>query len=220
MDVNKQMLAALQGYENIVRIVLNGLKRDYEERGLMIRKEFHDELSAALGVACEAVYAAKAAEQAQQAEPVASDAIYEILYGLRISTRHQCREAAEKIAGLYAKPPAQPVARDVLKAALSEMRAAAVEQCNVLPAKSAVTVNDAFKLAYHIKRIDIDAIVDRHAAQPPAVAVPDERAAFEAWLQENIDNTDTVRPSKEKVDAYFAVWLARAMLAAAQKGGA
>jgi len=75
MDVNKQMLAALQGYENIVRIVLNGLKRDYEERGLMIRKEFHDELSAALGVACEAVYAAKAiaaAEQAQLAEPVAA----------------------------------------------------------------------------------------------------------------------------------------------------
>lgn len=84
--VNKQLLAALQGYENIVRIVLNGLKRDYEERGLMIRKEFHDELSAALGVACEAVYAAKsiaAAEPAQhgdhivdatkmvQAEPVA-----------------------------------------------------------------------------------------------------------------------------------------------------
>lgn len=59
-------------------------------------------------------------------------------------------------------------------------------------------------------------------AQPPAVAgaVPDERAAFEVWLQENIDDTDTVRPSKEKVDAYFAVWLARAMLAAAQKGRA
>lgn len=55
------------------------------------------------------------------------------------------------------------------------------------------------------------------AAHPPAVAVPDERAAFEAWLQEGIDGTDTVRPSKEKVDAYFAVWEARAMLSAAQK---
>ena len=82
MSVNKQLLDALMGYENIVRIVLNGLRRDYEERGLMIRKEFHDELSAALGVACEAVYAAKsiaAAEQAQQAEPVAPG-LYAILY--------------------------------------------------------------------------------------------------------------------------------------------
>lgn len=69
------------------------------------------------------------------------------------------------------------------------------------------------------KRIpDTGEFVHLYAAQPPAVAVPDERAAFEAWLQENIDDTDTVRPSKEKVDAYFAVWLARAMLAAAPQG--
>lgn len=77
-NVNKQLLDALVGYDNIVRIVLNGLRRDYEERGLMIRKEFHDELSAAHAKACEAVFDAKeemkaiaAAEHAQLAEPVA-----------------------------------------------------------------------------------------------------------------------------------------------------
>lgn len=42
------------------------------------------------------------------------------------------------------------------------------------------------------------------------VSVTDERAAFEAWLQEGIDATDTVRPSDDKVEAYFATWLARA----------
>lgn len=57
--VNQQMLAALKGYDNIVRIVLNGLQRDYEERGLMIRKEFHDELKNAHIAACEAVNAAR-----------------------------------------------------------------------------------------------------------------------------------------------------------------
>jgi len=77
-SVNKQLLDALAGYDNIVRIVLNGLRRDYEERGLMIRKEFHDELSAAHAKACDAVFNAKeemkaiaADEQDQQAEPVA-----------------------------------------------------------------------------------------------------------------------------------------------------
>ena len=47
----------------------------------------------------------------QQAEPVARDVVYEVLYGLRISTRHQCMEAADKIAALF---PAQPPAVAVL----------------------------------------------------------------------------------------------------------
>lgn len=60
------------------------------------------------------------------------------------------------------------------------------------------------------------AIAAAEAAQPvvlqQTVSVTDERTAFEAWLQEGIDGTDTVRPSDDKVDAYFAVWLARATL--------
>jgi len=90
------------------------------------------------------------AKQAQQAEPRCA-------CGDSFTSDAMC-------ANCLASTQAVPAARDVLMEALLELRAAAVEQCNVLPAKSAVTVNDAFKLAYHIKRIDIYAIADRYAA--------------------------------------------------------
>lgn len=64
------------------------------------------------------------------------------------------------------------------------------------------------------------AIATAEAVQPVAlrqtVSPTDERAAFEAWLQEGIDDTDTVRPSDDKVEAYFATWLASAQQSASK----
>lgn len=58
-DLENKLANALVDYENIVRIVLSGLKRDYEERGMMVRKEFYDELRQAYANACVALQDAK-----------------------------------------------------------------------------------------------------------------------------------------------------------------
>ncbi len=118
-----------------------------------------------------------------------------------------CEESDEGAIALYDRPQAAPVARDVLMTLAEEVR----ETCWQVGSGDAT-----------IRELDLAAIVDRYAAQPPAVAgaVPEGCALV------------PIEPTAQMVEAGFGrdddnckFWLHpaqayRAMLVAAQKGGA
>lgn len=102
-----------------------------------------------------------AAEQEQQAEPVAAQSRFEgekewqpctVAHHLLVQA-HPKEWPHYETRALYTHPPSQPVARDVMMA-LAE---AVFDECVEYADGTRFTVN-------------LDAIVDRYAAQPPAVA--------------------------------------------------
>ena len=106
-----------------------------------------------------------AAEQAQQAEPVAwvrfcGDGCYEG----PLMNSSPAMDGARRTSGAWTPLfAAQPVARDVLMEALVSLREAIIDVYHESVGHSSV-------IEKKMRKIDIAAIADRHAAQPPAVA--------------------------------------------------
>lgn len=106
----------------------------------------------------------EAGQQAQQAEPVAW-VKQDVLTTLKENEVCYAFGAQDKKGRLIPLYTSEPVARDVLMAALHELR----DACS-FAVSGDIGVKSADKI---MAGVDIAAIADRYAAQPPAVAVPD-----------------------------------------------
>lgn len=73
--------------------------------------------------------------------------------------------------------------------------------------------DDSKTICVKLGRAVLRAAAEAAQARQRVISIADERAAFEKWLQEGIDGTDTARPSEDKVESYFAVWLGHAFSA-------
>lgn len=132
----------------------------------------------------------------KQPLPVTRDDVYETLYGLKISTRHQCMEAADKIVALFAaKHQAEPVAR--------------IKTVGGYPDDSR---HELELLVKHGQLSDGQLL---YAARPPAVAVPDGYALVPAVATDHMTWVgQSMRYDREiSIGAIYA-----AMLAAAPQG--
>lgn len=178
-----------------------------------------------------------AAEQAQQAEPVAAQSRFEgdeewqpctVAHHLLVQA-HPKEWPHYETRALYTQPPSQPVPRDVLMAALQGL---SDEVVNFVPGGS---IADPQQICDGIRQIDLAAIADRYAAQPPAVAVavPDatggklrllvaacNRIEEEAEEFEGPDGLEMGIAMDYWHEFAEALTAARKALAAAQKGGA